>query len=278
MEQQITEINARSRHAHFSHTKIAAIIVLLGCVPAIAFYIGVKFQETKIVLQEESLTAAQYITFVKPDIEIVSTAATSSIEYELKAFYRNGKKFMMPYLTTYEDVLVMDKVNKYLSTIEEGFGCGPEGTTKYFESKTEVINATNDIYSVSIFVSYDCGGAHPTNDSDLSLTFDMKTGEVVPFENLFSNFKADKEKIVGVIFENQIKGAVGAPQDDTSCRSMHSITKFAESYYSYVIDGDYISVRPIWGHAIQACATASVIPITRLASFFDETSILSRAK
>jgi hypothetical protein len=53
-----------------------------------------------------------------------------------------------------------------------------------FDTNYNVLLGTNDLISVELSIYYDGGGAHP-NNYFLSLTYDLKTGKELQFEDLF---------------------------------------------------------------------------------------------
>lgn len=75
-----------------------------------------------------------------------------------------------------------------------------------YEIKSAVTYATKDIFSIYASASYYCGGPYPTNDANLSMTFDLKTGRAVSFKDLFKDYEADKERSCGQFFPSRWRG------------------------------------------------------------------------
>ncbi|HEX8386103.1 MAG TPA: hypothetical protein VF576_07965, partial [Rubricoccaceae bacterium] len=82
-------------------------------------------------------------------------------------------------------------VNASLDSLSASLTCqdvGPNAADTSYTVRSSVAYAADDVLSVSVHASYYCGGAYPTNDANLSATYDLTTGARVPFEALFRDY------------------------------------------------------------------------------------------
>ncbi len=93
---------------------------------------------------------------------------------------------------------VAARVNREIEALASELRC-PEGTKHTaplaYRSRAAVTYAADDVLSVSVHAAYDCG-AYPTDDANASVTYDLRTGEHVPFEMLFADYGRDEARIV----------------------------------------------------------------------------------
>jgi hypothetical protein len=190
-------------------------------------------------------------------------------------------RILYPRLTRFRDARVMRAVNKQIDEATSTFNC--EGQGGSFNVKSRVTFAENDIFSIYASAEYYCNTAYPTNDSNVSQTFDLKTGKLVQFEELFRNYEADREQIVKTIFAADIArseklAASGKPKEDT-CEGdpdMYSLEHLAGSTYSFNFSKAGLQVQPQWAHVIEACAKRVTVPYGKLARFAAPGGLLAR--
>ena len=241
----------------------ASILFFLLILPSWTFYLGTVYQKA-ISIQVED------VAYVQKD---------TNIQYNIIQV----KGFNIPQLINVKDGSVMKKVNLRLMDLAQGFGCSNELKSEHdlFNVKTKVTYAKNDIFSVSIHAEYYCGGPYPTNDANMSMTFNLKTGEEVPFKYLFSNYERDKKALMSIIFAKQIKGT-----EIPECKNIYSLenvgSKMDMHDYSneiaYVVEDDGITAQPIFVHAIEACSEQAHVSVNQIKDFYSSTSILSLIK
>jgi len=101
------------------------------------------------------------------------------------------------------------RINATLAEAASEMGCDgePEEGASSFEywMRASVTYAENDIYSVEIHSGWFCGGAHGTNDDNSSMTFDLRTGSVVGFADLFANYARDKDAVLAAVFGEEVE-------------------------------------------------------------------------
>src|SRR5205085_12612825 len=107
-----------------------------------------------------------------------SVAGEDGIKFRMVLVRKKGIRF--PRLTYYPDAAVKIDVNRQIDELTEEFGCS-EGRPKKKENlevRAQVEYAARQIFSIYVSESFFCG-LYPTNDSNVSLTFDLKTGRQV---------------------------------------------------------------------------------------------------
>ncbi len=249
---------------------IAAFFFML-IVPALTFYIGMQYQKTLTVLHDSYISAT------------IKQTGYSPIRYQYES--RSSTGVVMPFITSYENKEVLNKVNGHLLGMSNEMTCNPDSGRVGDELKqyytytatSSVTYAKNDIYSVSIHSSYFCGGAHPNNDVNESVTFDMKTGELVAFENLFADYEKIKENFVTTMYAPQIAKAELTVDQDT-CDSVYTRYQVVTSYYAYTVSDKGLTIEPMWPHVMEACEEAVTVPLSELRDVISPTSILTRMK
>lgn len=178
---------------------------------------------------------------------------------------------------------MLNSVNRQIDVLTRDFGCEGRVRSNYFNLKSRVEYAAKDVFSIYASAEYFCGGAYPTNDSNNSITFDMKTGKQVKFEELFKNYEADKREILGMIFASQIASAAriasGAANKEEDCAGqpdIYTIDNFESSSYAFNFSKNGLSVQPEWPHVIEACAERVTVPYAKLSKFAAPDGVLAR--
>lgn len=184
-------------------------------------------------------------------------------------------RILYPRLTRFRDAKVMREVNRQIDAATREFNCeGQGGKNSYFRVRSKVTYAENDIFSIYASAQYYCNTAYPTNDANSSQTFDLKTGKLVQFEELFKNYEADRQEILKIIFAKEIArsqklAASGKPKED-SCEGdpeLFSLEHLEGSTYAFNFSKAGLQVQPSWPHVIEACAEIVTVPYARLQRF-----------
>jgi len=116
---------------------------------------------------------------------------------------RTGIRF--PRLVRYTDQAVVRKINQQIDKVTSEFGCGgPKGS--YYNVRAKVEFAEKDIFSIYASAEYYCGGPYPTNDSNISITFDLVTGKQLQFRDLFADYEKNKRESFEQYFLNKSRG------------------------------------------------------------------------
>jgi hypothetical protein len=196
--------------------------------------------------------------------------------------------FLFPEISNFHDKAILEKVNKQLKEKTDNMRClndmGAGGSVDVsywnYNSTATVANTTNDIFSIEIGSSNFCGGAHP-NSYDESITFDMRTGEKVPFEKLFVNFNASKKALADIIFPYPAT-PIPLENADTSgnCEANEIIDIAHNSFDSatYFIKDSKLFVIPSMPHVVGFCAEPKEVSLKTIAQYIDKNGILARLK
>jgi len=193
-----------------------------------------------------------------------------------------------PRLTAYKDATTMNRVNAQIDELSKEFGChelrGKDYSYKVF---SRVEYAARDIFSIYASANYYCGGTYPTNDANVSVTFDLRTGKKVEFGELFENYEANKDQILKIIFTEQLARterllAAGKrrSQEDSNCEedpSLFTLQVLRDTAYAYNFSKKGLVVQPQWSHVVQACAERATVPYQQLKEFAAPNGILARA-
>jgi hypothetical protein len=193
---------------------------------------------------------------------------------------------VLPRLTDTRDPRTRD-VNRQLDSISADLRCmekvDPFGHATEHWSVTRVAYAADSILSVFIRFGGFCGGAHPINGQNASVTFDLRTGKPVPLEALFADWERDRAAIVRVLFAKQVAGAerlraegreVGEDDEDY-CLQFYSIRELVDGYFAYTLSDSGLVVERRMPHVNTACTEGAVVPYDRLLPFVAPGGLLA---
>lgn len=205
--------------------------------------------------------------------------AASTIGYAKTRVGRS--RIMYPRLTRYRDARVLREVNRQIDARTKEFFVCDKGKDSYYRLRSKVAYADRDIFSIYASAQYYCaGGAYPTNDDNISQTFDLRTGKLVEFQDLFRNYEADKREILKTIFAEKVAAAerlkASGKTDDDSCDSPYDMESLEGHSFSYNFSGAGLQVQPSFPHVIEACAEIVTIPYSKLEKYAAPGGILSR--
>ena len=196
-----------------------------------------------------------------------------------------GTGIRFPRMTHYRDKGMMQLVNRQIDEVTKEFGCedGVDSKRTSYEVSSRVEYAAKDVFSIYASASFYCGGQYPINDANMSVTFDLKTGRKIEFENLFKNYEGEKGEILTAIFAKQVANAArlaaSGKESDNTCEGnpdLFSIERLKDSSYSYNFSRVGVVVQPNWPHVIEACAEKVTVPYDRLQRFAAPDGILAR--
>lgn len=208
---------------------------------------------------------------------------SDAIQYKMIPVRDTGIQF--PRLSAYKDVTTMNRVNAKIDESAKDFACSePHGKGNRYKVFARVEYAAQDIFSVYASANYYCGGPYPTNDENVSLTFDLRTGKRVEFSELFKNYEANKDRILKIIFSGQLARTgrllAGKNKDEnSSCEEdpgLFTIDALRDSEYAYNLSEKGLAVQPRWPHVVEACAERVTVPYQLLKEFVAPNSILVR--
>jgi hypothetical protein len=204
-----------------------------------------------------------------------------TISYKRVAVGRTGISF--PRLTHCRNGNVLRQVNEQIDEQTKGFKCESDCKSGSFQVRSKVTYADKDIFSIYASASYFCCSAYPTNDANISQTYDLQSGKAVSFEELFKNYEEDKSEIIGIAFQKQIEHSnkliASGKTSGTSCDddpTLYAIDHLMDSQFSYNFSKDGLQIQPDWPHVIEACSTIVTVPYARLSKFAAPGGILQR--
>ena len=208
----------------------------------------------------------------------------SQVDYRMVRHQKSDA--LLPRLVRFRDPAIQEAVNRQLDSLAGSLLCDTQeipGGPDYFESTAKVTYAANEVLSVSVHASYYCGGPYPTNDSNRSVTFDLKTGLPVSFEELFSDYERDAENIIRTLYPEHIAraeylAATGHDEPSETCDDafIFSIPHLLESGFSYALSSEGLIVQPNFPHVSEACAEEIIAEFSRVRHFAALKGILAR--
>lgn len=217
-----------------------------------------------------------------------SRAGESELAYRM---VKERRGVQVPHLTRYSDSKAMAAINRQIDDQLAEVGCSDEpwGKDETLKVESAVKLAAKGIFSVYISASYFCG-LYPENNDDRSLTFDLRTGKAVSFEELFRDYREERREILRTIFRRQVEAAErqkGRPTvESSSCEDspeLYSTDNLAgddgdlalPTYFFNLASGG-LEVEPNWAHALQACAVRVTVPYAQLRKFAAPGGLLER--
>jgi hypothetical protein len=195
-----------------------------------------------------------------------------------------GSGAVLPRLTSFPDPAVRDGVNRQLDSLAASLRCEEEDRGHEYESAAAVTHAADDVLSVHVRASYYCGGAYPVNGANVSVTYDLRTGEPVPFAALFADFERDGAEIVRAVFPEHVpraerlRAAGREPEAGSGeeCDPLYAVESLLGTGLSYTLSERGLTVEPDFAHVARACAEEVLVPFGRIRSFAAPGGVLAR--
>ena len=200
--------------------------------------------------------------------------ADDVVAYELTLKSPSGA--VLPEVRLLDRPIIAAEVNRDLNALASGLACPKR--TKYtvplaYRSRASVTYAANDVLSVSVHAAYNCGGAYPTNDANVSMTYDLESGERVPFELLFADYRRDEARIVRVLLPAlRAAGMIFSEQ----CAGVLTAENLSSYGFAYSLSRAGLTVQPNFPHAIEACSQGATVPFRHLRAFARADGVLAR--
>ena len=170
------------------------------------------------------------------------------------------------------------RVNASLDSLSASLRCedvGANAADTSFDTRASAAYAGDDVLSVSVHASTYCGGAYPTNDANLSVTYDLATGRKVPFEALWRDYAADRTAIDGVLTAS-LQPAATEGDLTSECASLFEPEPMASTTFAYTLTASGIAVQPEYPHVMEACAVEATIPYASVRAFAADGGVLAR--
>lgn len=168
----------------------------------------------------------------------------------------------------FDSVLSQAELNGMSFSDLKEYLSGSVGATSW----SAVEYAKNGVLSIAVSFEEYCGGAHP-NYGAYALNFDMATGELVRFVDLFENFEEDKQHIADIVFaesERQIA------YDDDGCGYLSDGLDISDASVALGAAG----IKPLsfgYSHAMAPCEPIGVtVPYALLNGYWRKDGLVSR--
>ena len=171
-----------------------------------------------------------------------------------------------PRLYDFPDKEVLKKVNTQIDESIKNLRCfNGEGS---YSTTTEVTFSKANIFSIKAISSWYCGGAYPTDDENLSMTFDLKTGNRIGFSSLFTDYGKNEDAIISAALHSLVYGH--------ECSSVLSVERLARLHLNMYITEEGVIVQPSLPHAIAACSRAVRASLHRAREYIPRGGVLRR--
>lgn len=171
-----------------------------------------------------------------------------------------------PRLYDFPDKEVLKKVNTQIDESIKNLRCfNGEGS---YSTTTEVTFSKANIFSIKAISSWYCGGAYPTDDENLSMTFDLKTGNRIGFSSLFTDYGKNEDAIISAALHSLVYGH--------ECSSELSVERLARLHLNMYITEEGVIVQPSLPHAIAACSRAVRASLHRAREYIPQGGVLRR--
>ena len=171
-----------------------------------------------------------------------------------------------PRLYDFPDKEVLKKVNTQIDESIKNLRCfNGEGS---YSTTTEVTFSKENIFSIKAISSWYCGGAYPTDDENLSMTFDLKTGNRIGFSSLFTDYGKNEDAIISTALHSLVYGH--------ECSSELSVERLARLHLNMYITEEGVIVQPSLPHAIAACSRAVRASLHRAREYIPRGGVLRR--
>ena len=201
-----------------------------------------------------------------------AAVAAEAVAYRIEPI--PGTEVLLPTLTRFRDPRVMRAVNRRLAALGREAHCDEPGENHELEA--EVAYAAQDVFSVRI--TQTCTEyPGPSRIQDLSLSFDLATGEVATFPELFKE-RVSSQEIATAAFAYELAAArkPGARADADACLDQYGLENLSRSLLTFFFSEDGLVVRPDWGVVHGECADEVTVPYPALAALAAPEGLLAR--
>jgi hypothetical protein len=169
------------------------------------------------------------------------------------------------------------RVNASLDSLSASLACNADisrpGTDPFeYDTAARVDHAADDVLSVNIHSSYNCGGPYPSSGVNQSVTYDLTTGEAVPFDALFRD-DADRSALAGLL-SAALTPMAGDMNGD--CDEVLSTEALSDGSFDYSLNDEGIAVQPDFPHVIADCGVEATLPYASVRAFARDGGVLAR--
>jgi hypothetical protein len=220
------------------------------------------------VLKAASIAASAVAAAALSSGGVADPAADPAVAYTMVRHPVSGA--LLPRISLDHRPEVEQKVNGTLESLAAELMCEDAPPDSTFDSTATVTYAAGDVFSVRVVYSAYCGGAYPTNYANASVTFDLRTGQTVAFEQLFEDHKRDFADIARTFLKTL------SPKDIEGCDDVLTIDALAEYGFAYAVSAKGLRMETVFPHVIAACDREATVPFDELRAFAAPEGILKR--
>lgn len=179
-------------------------------------------------------------------------------------------KYRYPQIVNYTNTYkkTIESVNEKLKMYFGEVGCKND-----FEADIRVTYAQNFIFSVVGTIRQEACSENTTNVSGyyyIPLTFDLRTGEEVLFDELFTKYMFDKDKILSLIYKDQIADSVNHP---SACNTLEMLRETSHKY-EFSTTTRTLLVTPQYPYVSSDCTESVRVPVNSLLPYLKQNSFL----
>ena len=222
---------------------ILIVLILVGILSTIYYFFGdgAKDNDLGNIIEEER----------EPD---------SELSYTMEEINVPNSSFSVT-LPQISGVETANKINEsILETLKE-FGCELES----LETNIEVKYNNNNIFSIHGPINFYCNLAAHDARFFKSLTYDVVTGELITFEDLFEN----TEELTNIILPYH-------QSEMEACNELHNPESFNYNLNYYISSEGIVFYASTLPTAASICAEDIVVPVLEVSNLSKPNSILSR--
>lgn len=144
----------------------------------------------------------------------------------------------------------------------------------------KIVKNSDDIFSLQVYGGVSCPHIAHVSDFNRSMTFDLRTGEEVPIEDLFVDYKKDMRKIIRIAYQD--KPGFLKRVEANGCSAVEDF--FDENgkeidedlYFDYTLSGKDIVFKQYVAHVIEVCSEFQSVPVSKLKAYIKPNGILGR--
>ncbi len=241
--------------------------------PILAIIIGLVIYTHK--NKEESFSRAL------DAIENTASTTDGSIQYTMTK--TQSGLYEYPVIVDYKNEVTMQQVNEDIENTYYDFDCWNTGGENNGSVVLSVDFAQNDVLSITEDGWYTCG-ERQVDKALRTVTFDLRSGDVVGFTELFSNFELHKEEILTTIYSDVIYGAElyarqGQEEEGLCNDGMHTLDALMNApwhNFQIIPFTRSIVITPAYPWPRGACSPNMQISIDDILPFASEDSLLRR--
>lgn len=203
-------------------------------------------------------------------------AATPEVTYPALTLYVHpATRVEIPAVVWPERPDVERRIREALAEVAGELTCAP-GTpaTETHDLGTRVDHLADEVFSVSIVGVADCGGEHPLW-LRRSLTFDLRTGRAIDFDDLFDDYDDIRPIVAAAVYGG--RPSTLPPDQCLEPPDLYDAERLAEGDFDYTLAPDGMRVAPLdFPHPAEGCAIEVVVPYARLAPLAAPDGVLAR--